>query len=254
MILPVRNSFHFTDYSPRRFQHIRNLSHIDHDDYIDSFNSTTMPSFSEGKSGAFVYFSSNGKYIVKTTTPREFEVLLHMLPHYEEYLHKEQKRGRESLITRYLGAHRIVMYDIPLYFVVMHNVCPIIDEKYDLKGSWVNRHGSKKNKDPAKVRPKKYYTTATGSFRHSRDDHNNEEKETVPLFLDNDVKSSFLLHQKDAMKIASQIQRDSKFLEGNTMDYCFILSATFILQYTLYSIYYILYTIYEFNRFQSHGL
>jgi hypothetical protein len=51
------------------------------------------------------------------------------------------------------------MYDIPLYFIVMKNVCPgkgnEIDEKYDLKGSWVNRHGSKKNKTTKASRPKK---------------------------------------------------------------------------------------------------
>jgi hypothetical protein len=82
-----------------------------------------------------------------------------MLPEYEEYLEQEMKLGRTSLLTRYLGAHRIVMYDIPLYFIVMKNVCPgkgdDIDEKYDLKGSWVNRYGSKKNKTTKASRPKK---------------------------------------------------------------------------------------------------
>lgn len=211
-IIPTRNSFHFSDYSPLRFARIRQLSGVSPEQYITAFNSTTMPVFSEGRSGAFMYFSSNEQFIVKTTTEKEFEKLLTMLPDYEEYLATEKQNGHDSLLTRYLGAHRIVMYDIPLYFVVMLNVCPVVDEKYDLKGSWINRHGSKRVKDPAKARPKKYFHSSTGSFRHSLGGPNGDEKEPVPLFLDNDLKDSFLLSPDDANSLAQQLDRDSKFL------------------------------------------
>lgn len=229
-IIPARNSFQFTDYSPRRFAHLRTLAGVATDSYLTSFNSTTMPSFSEGKSGAFLYFSSDGKYIVKTTTEKEFEKLLNMLPSYEDYIASEFHLGRNSLITRYLGAHRIVMYDIPLYFVVMKNVCPVVDEKYDLKGSWVNRHGSKKTKDPVKVRPKKHPTT---SLPVTPEEYGNadlrqtmEEKESTPLFLDNDVKTSFMMHPEDAVQLAAQIARDTKFLESyNLMDYSLLIGV-----------------------------
>lgn len=210
--IPKRNSFHFTDYSPQRFARIRQLSGVSDESYVASFNSTTMPSFSEGRSGAFVYFSMDAKYIVKTTTEQEFEKLLNLLAKYEEYLAAENEKGRYSLLPRFMGAHRIVMYDIPLYFVVMKNVCPVVDEKYDLKGSWINRHGSKKNKDPAKVRPKKYYSTLTGSFRHTLPGV--DEKESTPLFLDNDLKNSFLMYPEDANALAAQLSRDTKFLQG----------------------------------------
>jgi 1-phosphatidylinositol-4-phosphate 5-kinase len=214
-IIPPRNSFYFTDYSPMRFARIRQLSGVSPEDYIASFNSTTMPVFSEGRSGAFVYFSSDEQYIVKTTTPTEFERLLTMLPSYEAYLAAEKEHNRDSLLTRYLGAHRIVMYDIPLYFVVMKNICPVVDEKYDLKGSWINRHGSKRAKDPAKARPKKYYHTLTGSFRHSLGVNGGvDEKEPIPLFLDNDLKDTFLLSPTDATAIAQQLDRDTKFLRS----------------------------------------
>lgn len=135
--------FAFDDYSPQIFSKIRQISGIDYGDYIKSFESTTMPSFSEGKSGAFMYFSSDKKYVVKTTTESELAKLLTILPDYQAYIEKERGFNRNTLLTRYLGAHRIVMYNIPLYFVVMLNLCPFkVDEKYDLKGSWVNRHGS----------------------------------------------------------------------------------------------------------------
>lgn len=150
--------FAFDDYSPQIFNQIRKFSGIEYSDYIKSFESTTMPSFSEGKSGAFMYFSSDKKYVVKTTTESELAKLLTILPDYQAYIEKEVGFNRNTLLTRYLGAHRIVMYNIPLYFVVMQNLCPFkVDEKYDLKGSWVNRHGSqvlpKKNLEPGSTNP-----------------------------------------------------------------------------------------------------
>ena len=293
-ITSPRSSFVFTDFSTKRFARIRNLCGISIEDYVQSFSSTTMPQFSEGKSGAFLYFSSDYKYIVKTTTSREFEKLLQILPSYECYLRKMYKRGNNSLLTRYLGAHRIIMYDIPLYFVVMKNVLGgdvggSIDEKYDLKGSWVNRHGSKMNKAPEFARPKKnYHMVRSSLLLHSSSMYNGQgnyigatsaaagtgtsmlfytggtgdvlgsaqssidggdstskghkaildeavqqgniekdgktpnsstkkkesKKESTPLFLDNDVQNSFIIHPEDAITVAKQIQRDIKFLEG----------------------------------------
>ncbi len=246
-----RSSFVFTDYSPKRFAHIRALSGITTESYLSSFQSTTMPEFSEGKSGAFLYFSSDYKYIVKTTTSREFEKLLQILPKYEKYLEKEHKKLRNPLLTRYLGAHRIIMYDVEFFFVVMKNVCPSVDEKYDLKGSWVNRHGSKLNKDPRSARPKKNYSVVRqslqsqsqsfssqlgtvledaggkgdGSMKKGNKEATNSKKknkEKTPLFLDNDLQNSFIIHPDDARLIAKQIHRDIRFLEGMHESFLFL--------------------------------
>lgn len=192
-VAPPRNNFLFTDYSPKLFRRIRELWGINKTDYIESFKSTTLPSFSEGRSGAFLYFSSDYKYIVKTTILSEFNKLLSILPDYVQYLSSELERGHKSLITRFYGAHRIVMYDIPIYFVVMENICPKVDEKYDLKGSWVNRHGSTLNKN---LRPK------------------TKLKGKTPLFLDNDLHNSIALRPDVAIKLAKQLVRDVTFLSG----------------------------------------
>lgn len=200
-----RDNFLFTDYSPKRFAKLRALSGISIVDYMESFKSTTMPSFSEGKSGAFIYFSSDYKYIVKTTTKREFEKLLSILPDMEKYFEEEAAAWRKPLITRFFGAHRIVMYDIPLYFVVMQNVLPSVDEKYDLKGSWVNRHGSKKGNNAERARPKK----------NSASTHDSKAKgSSTPLFLDNDLQNCFLLRPDVAKAVSRQLARDVKFLES----------------------------------------
>jgi hypothetical protein len=202
-----RDNFLFTDYSPKRFAKLRQLSDITMRDYMESFKSTTMPSFSEGKSGAFIYFSCDYKYIVKTTNKREFEKLLQILPEMERYFEEEAAAGRKPLITRFFGAHRIVMYDIPLYFVVMQNLLPSVDEKYDLKGSWVNRHGSKKNNNAERARPKKNNA--------SMQQHDSKKQGgTTPLFLDNDLQNCFLLRPDVAKAVTKQIARDIAFLSS----------------------------------------
>ena len=203
-----RSAFMFTDYLPKQFAKMRSISGIANEDYLNSFKSTTMPSFSEGRSGAFLYFSSDRKYIVKTTTHREFEKLLQILPAYERYFAEEIVQGHQPLITRFLGAHKIVMYDIPLYFVIMQNICPSVHEKYDLKGSWVNRHSSKKKDyNPKDARPKKFSILEGDKHRAL-----NKRQDGAQLFLDNDLQNCFLLDPKISKPLSEQILRDIKLL------------------------------------------
>lgn len=213
-----RSAFLFTDYSPKQFAKMREVTGIVNEDYLDSFKSTTMPSFSEGRSGAFLYFSSDRKYIVKTTTQSEFTKLLNILPEYVQYFVDQQVQGHQPLITRFLGAHKIVMYDIPLYFVIMQNICPSVQEKYDLKGSWVNRHSSKKKDyNPKDSRPKKF-SILQGDKQRSL----NRKNDGAQLFLDNDLQNCFLLDPKISKVLADQILRDIKLLAGEQPTLCFV--------------------------------
>ena len=166
-----------------------------------------MPSFSEGRSGAFLYFSSDYQYIVKTTIRSEFSKLLSILPDYAVYLEDQIRSGNRSFITYFLGAHKIVMYDIPIYFVVMKNVLPTVDEKYDLKGSWVNRHGSKTTNNARDTRPMKHFVKS-GSMVVPR------KTGSTPLFLDNDLQNCFSLPLNVVNKVVEQLHRDSCFLES----------------------------------------
>lgn len=111
-------------------------------------SATTKESFSEGASGAFLFFSKDGEYIVKTTNREEMHVLDSIAADYEEHLNKYPK----SRLMRILGAHSMEIYGQKLYFLVMNNIFPAprheikIDERYDLKGSWVNRQSGGYNK------------------------------------------------------------------------------------------------------------
>ena len=208
-----KNSFMFTDFCPKEFAKIREISDISQESYLNSFKSTTMPSFSEGRSGAFLYFSSDRKYIVKTTTESEFNKLLSIIPAYVEYFETETNNGNQSFITRFLGAHKIVMYDIPLHFVIMKNCCPNVTERYDLKGSWIGRHGSKFEYNPKIARPKKFSKAVKVGDHYKRKLLDNKGK-GAQLFLDSDLQNCFLINPEVGKSISDQILRDIKFLSS----------------------------------------
>lgn len=124
----------FTDYAPRIFQSIRELSGIRHDLYEQSFADTLLERASEGKSGMLFYFTTDRRYLVKTMTKTEHKFLLKILPVYHQYIMKQPK----SLLCRFLGCHSM---QLPvgwntMFFVVMENVMGggKVHERYDLKG------------------------------------------------------------------------------------------------------------------------
>lgn len=128
----------FHDYSPLTFERLRNLQGISSDAYLESMSHTTQERFSEGKSGAFLYFTHDRRYIVKTCTTGELKFLLHILPKYEEFM----TEFPESLINLISGAHSITMYNKVVNFIVIQTAFDTdlpIHDRYDLKGSWYGR-------------------------------------------------------------------------------------------------------------------
>lgn len=204
------DEFVFKDFNPILFQRIRTMCDISPEEYANSFITTTKETFSEGRSGSFMFYSSNQKYVVKTTTKEEIMALQRILRRYVDYL----SINRNSLIIRYLGAHCITMYGQELYFVVMKNVFPVtpLSERYDLKGSWVNRH---------RTIEKKYVN----------DRKMKEQDTSVPLYLDNDVQQKIAFAPQVSNALADQIRGDVAFLRGivclyfhdNVVHYVFII-------------------------------
>ena len=63
------------------FAEVRALCGIDDAAYAAAFEAPpTAEKFSEGRSGAFLYFSRSGEYIVKTTTKAEAVTLMRLMP------------------------------------------------------------------------------------------------------------------------------------------------------------------------------
>lgn len=87
-----------------------------------------------------MFFCGNGEFVVKTILKTESETLLEILNQYVTHL----TNTPESLLVRFLGCHSLKMYNQNFHFVVMKNIFPpsaIINTRYDIKGSWVNRNG-----------------------------------------------------------------------------------------------------------------
>jgi hypothetical protein len=193
VIYGTYSDFGFTDFSPRLFSTLREMIGVDADSYQNAFKSTANENFSEGRSGAFMFNSCDHRFIVKTTTQAELNALLTLLPNYIQYL----KRNPNSLLARFLGAHCITMYSTKLYFIVMLNVFPKekLSEKYDLKGSWVNRFGNRGDK-----------LTRREKLRAV------ESIKSVPLYQDNDVQQKICLREQVARELLCQVQKDTQFL------------------------------------------
>ena len=188
---PVYGSFRFKEICPSYFKEIRTMCGIKNDEFSDAFLSVAKTIFSEGRSGAFLFFSSHEKYIVKSTTESEMITLYRILPKYVKYL----KENPSSFILRYLGAYNITMYGVKLSFLIMQNIFPpqaALSERYDLKGSWVKRGPT----------PKSGQTTQT---QHS----------SSSLYLDNDWKQNFFLPIHTMQSLVQQVKEDACFLQGH---------------------------------------
>lgn len=91
------------------------------------------------KSGEFFYLSGDRRFIIKTISDGEAQVLHAMLPCYQHHL----RTCARSFLTRFAGFfHLRIGGSFSRYFVVMASVfdpeCPI-HETYDLKGSLFQR-------------------------------------------------------------------------------------------------------------------
>jgi len=217
----------FVDYAPFVFQRIRSSFGINHDEYLRSVGpeqllgnmmlgnlSSLSELSSEGKSGAFFYCTADGKYMIKTVSPKEHKLFKGILKRYYEHITAQPG----SLLVRFIGLHSLRVQkerktgacgcgktwnqsQRKLYFVVMENVfnAPVeIHRQYDLKGSWVARKSSPKSLNDATVALKDV------DFK--------DANETIQVG-----------HERRA-RLMAQIERDSGFLrDNNIIDYSLLL-------------------------------
>ena len=100
---------------------------------------------SSGKSGSFVYYTSDGNFMLKTIHRDEFKTMKDMLKQYFDHL---TYNNPESLVTRIYGLHKVIFYrkkgklQKKIYICIMNNLFCTglkIDKRYDLKGSTLGR-------------------------------------------------------------------------------------------------------------------
>ncbi|DAZ92660.1 TPA: hypothetical protein N0F65_006469 [Lagenidium giganteum] len=128
----------FYDYAPHVFRRLRIAAKVSSASYRSSLRQTTKERVSEGKSGAFFYFTEDRRFVVKTMTHEELKFLLSILPKYYTYITAQPN----TFVTRFFGCHAITMYGKTVFFMVMQSVFDTtlqIHERFDLKGAWVGR-------------------------------------------------------------------------------------------------------------------
>ena len=184
----------FTDYFPETFRRVRARFGVTSDMYRASMSATAKERFSEGKSAAFLYFTGDRKYVIKTCTKEEAVFFIPIVHQYSSYV----LENRNTLITRFFGLHSITLYGRQVFFVVMSSVFPnpdiVIHKRYDLKGSWIKRL----------------------------------DKENTPKSVGKDLNISQPLNLQAgvARKLAVQLAMDAQFLaDMNIMDYSLLLGV-----------------------------
>lgn len=215
----------FRDYCPHLFRELRSVFRINDAEYIKSLSETAREKLSEGASGAFMFFTKDAKYIVKSTTSEEKDLLASIMPSYAQYM----MRNPDTLLTRFYGLHTIQMYRQSFHFVVMANIFNtdrVINFRYDLKGSWVSR-----NADPVipgkRVNCRhcnlKYKYGERGALCPERPGGH----EPNVVLKDNDLTHKIKLSRDTAVMLYRQIRRDSLFLSDvGIMDYSLILGVS----------------------------
>ncbi|GAB5369723.1 hypothetical protein AAMO2058_001430000 [Amorphochlora amoebiformis] len=155
METPELKDGQFKFYSPRVFQRLSRHFGIKAADFYDSIcNNSFVEFISNSKSGAFFFFSNDGRYMIKTIEQGECKCLRQMLPKYYEHCIKNPK----TLLCRFYGLFRLRTNKKTHYFIIMESV--FFTPKYihlilDLKGSTTNRFATEKD---LKAKPTENFT------------------------------------------------------------------------------------------------
>ena len=153
------HKFSFIDLEPSIFSLLRTTFGVSPKKYRESFKikdaadiekEGMLEKFTEGKSGSFFYFTRDYRYIIKTVTSAEESFLQNIA--YRYYNHMQNNPN--SLIVRFFGLHKVRLAPEQRYItvVVMENIFfnkeqLAMQERYDLKGSWVGRRALKRSRE-----------------------------------------------------------------------------------------------------------
>lgn len=199
----LSHTFKFKDYSPLPFAFIRRMFGINEYEFHHSVcgNANFIEFISNAKSGQFFFYSSDGKFMIKTMTNSESKFLRRILPHY--FRHCSQNPN--TILTKFLGMYRVKLYHLRknVKFVIMNSVFDtdkILSSFYDLKGSVVGR----------------------------------DAKVGESVLKDNDLRKSLVqsairLPEQVRERMREQVRRDCNFLkEMKIMDYSMLVGIHYI--------------------------
>ena len=138
----LSHTFKFKDYCPVVFAYLRRMYGVNEFDFLLSVcgNANFIEFISNAKSGQFFFYSSDGRYMIKTMTNAESKFLRQILPEYFKHCCEYPN----TMITRFFGMYRVKLYHLRrnVKFVIMNSVYYTdknLQTFYDLKGSSIGR-------------------------------------------------------------------------------------------------------------------
>ena len=195
-------SIECVEYAPEIFKYLRQLDNVKEEEIFNSMlpmNNESSFNKSEGKGGALFLNSYDKKFIIKTITYEELELMRNeLLSKIVKYFND----NKDSLITRIYGLYKIAMFGSysDQYFLLMKNNFGVFEKnvitKYDLKGS-----------------------------KYSREVHHTgkEEEEKNIVFKDinfNNKEGVLILNHENRNKLINIVSKDAEFLNQlYIMDY-----------------------------------
>lgn len=233
----------FVEFEPYYFRQIRLHDNVQDFDYINSFMKTIKERLTEGgASGAFFFFTKDERFIAKSCTTDEIAHIRRSAHQMEKYL----SENPASFITKIYGAYKIQIYGTSFYFFVMNNIFlnpgnEVINEKYDLKGSWVKR-----NSTPPQIGERVTCTHCNQKYvftnlkkgdkkgkkkKALQDDEMNKCRMQVfhepnVILKDNDLKYKLRLPNATSKHLITQLHKDTEFLCGlGVMDYSLLVGV-----------------------------
>lgn len=196
----LAHTFKFKDYSPVPFAYLRRMYGVNEFDFLLSVcgNANFIEFISNAKSGQFFFYSSDGRYMIKTMTNAESKFLRRILPAY----FKHCAQHPNTLLTRFFGMYRVKLYHLRrnVKFVIMNSVYYTdkhLHTFYDLKGSSVGRDAK-----PGQAVRK-----------------DNDLRQLLP-------DGALAMHPDQQVNIKRQLEADVKFLESvGIMDYSMLVGV-----------------------------
>ncbi|TMW55223.1 hypothetical protein Poli38472_013114 [Pythium oligandrum] len=216
----------FTDYHPDLFARLRECFGIDNDAFLSSLARCTTPKVSEGASGSFMFYSKDRSFIVKSLTTGESAFLHSFLERYVAYMTSHQ----DTFLTRFLGSYCILFYGQRTHFVVMENVFDVqhgisIHQRYDIKGSWVDRNATKIKYGAETTCRHCNLAFRCGVGRNVCPNRAGAHEPNVVL-KDMDLTTKLRFGPVEGKRLLKQLKRDSDFLcDQGIMDYSLLLGV-----------------------------
>ena len=190
-----------TDYSPAPFINIRTMFGVTKQSYETSLCDSPLQGAGAGAgaSGSVFFLSADNRYVIKSLPKSEADKLRAILRSYHQHMSKHN----ESLLPKFFGLYKLKLGKRWVRVVVMSNAffTPLeVHQKYDLKGSTVNRSVSEKKQAAA---------AAEGD---------------IAVLKDSDLSKAIWLTEKQRDDLLGQTHRDGQFLcSHGIMDYSLLL-------------------------------